>query len=283
MKRALPIALLAVLCLLLVSCNSNSGKLEKAGKINVLVLKGTYREMGEQYGSLLKDELNNNYNVVVRGMKDIGGSLDDLKAYGNSIYGTYPQKYRDIVEGLAHTSGLGLEKAKLLNVQEIYVSDALSHWAKEQGKPRQQCSGLATWGDYTNGPLVFGRNYDLGFFNHQFATLVVYNPTDGSVPTTSFTFAGCIYVTSGMNAKGVFLELNNGGSSDSGDFTGERVFAPVDLFSFLEQSTNLTQLKAFFQSTRPDMGYIVQGADKDGALSFEWSTSGVQARQPDKN
>lgn len=284
MRRVLLMALLAVLCLSVCSCASTpKGQLDKAGKINVLMLKGTYRQMGEQYGSLLKEELNKNHEGVVKGMKDIGGSLDDLKEYGNAVYGTYPQKYKEILEGLADTSGLGLENAKLLNVQEMYISDALSHWAEEQGKTRSQCSGLATWGEYTDGPLVFGRNYDLGFFNHENVTLVVYNPTDGSIPTASLTFAGCIYVTSGMNSKGVFLELNNGGTSDPADFTGKRVFSPIDLFSFLEQSSNLTQLEAFFQSVLPDMGYIVQGADKDGALSFEWATTGVRARQPDKD
>jgi hypothetical protein len=283
MKKLLLVGLLAVLCLSLVSCIPNSGRLEKAGKINVLVLNGTYREMGEQYGTLLKSELNEDYNGVVKGMKDIGSSLEDLQEYGNTLYETYPQKYKEIMQGLAETSGLGLEKAKLLNVQEMYVSAALSHWAQEQGMTRDQCSGIAAWGDYTEGPLVFGRNYDLGFFNHEYATLVVYNPTDGSVPTASFTFAGCIYVTTGMNSAGVFLELNNGSSSDPTDMTGTRAFAPIDLFAFLEQSTSLEQLPTYFESTLPDMAYIVQGADKDGALSFEWSTSRVAARQPDRD
>jgi hypothetical protein len=71
MKKILLLALLAVLCLSLVSCGSNSGELNKAGKINVLVLKGTYRQMGEQYGSLLKDELNANYDGIVKGLKDL--------------------------------------------------------------------------------------------------------------------------------------------------------------------------------------------------------------------
>lgn len=277
MKKAIALVLLVVLCLSICSCTSTpQGELNKAGKINVLVLKGSYREMGEQYGTLLKKELNDNYNGMAKDIKNIEGlTLEDVEEYGEAIYSTYPQKYKDILEGLSQTSGLGMQKAKTLNAQEVYVSAALMDMFK--------CTGMAVWGDYTNGPLVFGRNYDLGPANHQYATLVVYNPTDGNIPTASFTFAGGIYVTSGMNSSGVFLELNNGSSSDSSDFTGQRAFAAVDLFGFLESSTSLEQLKTCFVSTLPDMAYIVQGADKNGALSFEWATSGVKARQPDKD
>lgn len=280
MKKVVLIALLAVLGLSLVSCNNSSGRVEKAGKINVVVLKGTYREMGELYGSLLKEELTANYNGMIKGLKEMKGlTLKDLQEFGNSIYANYPQKYKEIVEGLAQDSGLGMEKAKVLNAQELYISAALADWASKQ----KGCTGMAVWGDYSAGPLVFGRNYDLGPANHQYATMVIYNPTDGSVPVASWTFAGCIYVTSGMNSSGVFLELNNGSASDPSDFTASRPWAPIDLFAFLEQSTSLEQLTSYFETTRPDLSYIVQGADKNGAVSFEWSTSGVKVRQADKN
>ncbi|MHB8896774.1 MAG: C45 family autoproteolytic acyltransferase/hydrolase [Candidatus Geothermincolia bacterium] len=280
MKKTLLAALIAVLCLSLASCSGNSGKLEKAGKINIVVLKGTYREMGEQYGSLLKDELNANYNGIVKGVQGLEGlTLADMRDFGSSIYANYPQKYKEIVNGLARSSGLGLEKAKVLTAQELYIGLALA----DMFKKKSGCTGMATWGDYSSGPLVFGRNYDLGPVNHQYATLVVYNPTDGSIPVASWTFAGCIYVTSGMNSSGVFLELNNGSASDSSDFFATRPWAPIELFAFLEASTSLKQLSSYFETTRPDLSYIVQGADKKGAVSFEWATSGVKVRQPDKN
>lgn len=257
------------------------GSLYKAEKINVLVLQGTYRQMGEQYGELLKDELTEDYEGIVEGLKDLGLSLEDLQQFGDDIYRKYPQKYKEIIEGLGDCSGLGLEKAVVLNAQEQYVGAVLAEWAEEHyGK----CSGLAAWGPYTeSGTLVFGRNYDLGPTNHQYATMVVYNPIDGSIPTASFTYAGCIYVTSGMNSSGVFLELNNGSASDKGDFSETRPWAPVMLFSFLEQSASLDQLTAFFNTTNPDLAYIVQGADENGAVSFEWSTTGVKARGPDRD
>jgi hypothetical protein len=155
------------------------------------------------------------------------------------------------------------------------------NWAQSKGG---MCSGMAAWGAYTSeGPLVFGRNYDLGFFNAPYATMTVYNPIDGSIPVASFTFAGCIYVTSGMNGEGLFLELNNGSTSDSSDFMDTRPWAPIDLFSFLEGASDLEQLSYFFETTRPDLAYIVNAADTASACSFEWATSGVKKRLPDED
>ncbi|MBU1669532.1 MAG: hypothetical protein KKF41_15540 [Actinobacteria bacterium] len=306
-KRSIVLALLALTCLAVCSCGGggtavkdsglelvrsypdsapgattalDQGTLYKAGRINVVVLQGTYQQMGRQYGALLKDELNHDYNGMVKGLEGLEDmALEDVQEFAEDAYKDYPQKYKEIINGLAETSGLGLEKAKALNMQELYISAALGRWAREHmGK----CSGLAAWGPYTSGgPLVFGRNYDLGFFNHEYVTLTVYNPIDGSLPTANLTFAGCIYVTSGMNASGVFLELNNGSGSDPSDMTASRPWAPAFLFSFLEQSTSLEQLASYFSSTTPDLAYIVQGADRESAVSFEWSTGGVKVRGPD--
>jgi len=261
------------------------GKLYKAGKINVVVLEGTYEEMGRQYGALLKDELNANYQGIIEALKKIPGiTFEEIQESGNMIYGTSPEKYQKIINGLAETSGLGLKKAKFLFSQEDYVFKGLLAMVKgENISGSSHCSGIAAWGDYTGGKaLVFGRNYDLGPVNHEYAALIVYNPIDGSLPTASFTYAGSVYVTSGMNRNGLFLELNNGSTSDKGDFTGLRTLAPVSLFNFLEQSKNLSELDTFFNTVLPDLSYIINAADKDYSYSYEWPTTGAKKRNPDK-
>ena len=262
-----------------------TGKLYKAGKINVVVMEGTYKEMGKQYGALLKDELNANYNGMIEGLKNIKSfTVESFQDFGNMIYDSYPEKYQQIVNGLAESSGLGTEKAKFLLGQESYVYAALLELAKgENISGSAHCSGLATWGDYTGGgPLVFGRNYDLGPVNHENAMLAIYNPIDGSIPSSSFTFAGAIYTTTGMNRDGLFLELNNGSASDNADYTGIRTWTPLTVFSFLEQSKNLNQVDVAFNSTLPDLSYIINAADPKYAYSFEWSTNGVKKKEPDK-
>jgi len=172
--------------------NFYQGKLYKAGKINVVVLEGTYEEMGRQYGALLKDELNANYNGIMEGLKKMTGvtsknfyeEVKEIQDEGSQYYNTYPEKYKKIVEGLAETSGLGIEKAKFLTSQETYVFAALIAMSKGINiSGAANCSGIAAWKDYTaDGRMIFGRNYDLGPVNHEYATLVVYNPVDGSIP-----------------------------------------------------------------------------------------------------
>jgi len=61
------------------------------------------------------------------------------------MFNLYPERFKDIIYGMAETSGLSIEKHIVLNGLELYGSIA-------------GCSGIAAWGDYTKGgPLVFGR------------------------------------------------------------------------------------------------------------------------------
>jgi hypothetical protein len=266
--------------------NFYQGKLYKTGKINIVVLEGSYEEMGRQYGALLKDELNANYQGIMEGLKKLTGiTAKDLQKEGNEIYATYPEKYKKIVNGLAITSGLGLEKARFLLAQEGYVFAGLLSIAKDVNiSGSTQCSGIAAWGAYTSdGSMLFGRNYDLGPVNHEHMTLTVYNPSDGSIPTANFTYTGSIYITSGMNREGLMLELNNGSASDNSDFSNIRQFALISLFAGLEQSRNNEELTTYLNTTLPDLSYIINAADKESAYSFEWSTSKVRRREPDKN
>jgi hypothetical protein len=63
-------------------------------------------------------------------------TCDRLKQLADSIYAVYPQKYKDIILGMAKTSELGIEKQIVLNALEFFPN-------------------------YTSGgPLIFGRNND---------------------------------------------------------------------------------------------------------------------------
>jgi hypothetical protein len=79
------------------------------------------------------------------------------------------------------------------------------------------------------------------------------------------------------------LELNNGSASDNNDFSNIRQFALISLFAGLEQSRNNEELTTYLNSTLPDLSYIINAADRDSAYSFEWSTTKVKRRKPDKN
>ena len=126
------------------------GGLYKSGKLNILDLHGTYKQMGRQYGYLIKDDLHNLYKKAIEDYFIVqkGISRETMKQTAMSLFNFYPQRFKDIIYGMAETSGLSIDKHIVLNGLELYGTIS-------------GCSGIASWNDYTaGGPLIFGRNYD---------------------------------------------------------------------------------------------------------------------------
>ncbi len=239
------------------------GKLFKSGKINILVLQGSYRQMGRQYGHLLSSELKGLYKsaVVNYFQKEKGLSSDSMKKAAMYLYRFYPQRFKDIIIGMAETSGLSLDEQIMLN--------ALEHFGSMSG-----CSGIIAWGKYTKDkPLVAGRNYDWFDKYADFAkslTVTVFNP-DSGIPNAIVTFTGVIYATTGMNAEGIMLELNNGLPTGGSLSYANRVPAIVNLLAALTDCSSLDQLDAFFNTTRTNFAFIINTADKTTGVSYEWA------------
>ena len=246
------------------------GHLYKSGKLNVLDLRGTYRQMGRQYGYLLKDQLNYLYRIAIEeyfiDKKEL--SIETLKDTATAMFNLYPERFKDIIYGMAETSGLSIEKHIVLNGLELYGSIA-------------GCSGIAAWGDYTKGgPLVFGRNYDWFDSYTEFAkslTVTILNP-DSGIPSAIVTFAGVIYATTGINKDGLFLELNNGLPSGGGLEYTNRVPAIINLLAFLLDYSTMEQLNAAFNSTRTNFTFIINVANDNIVYSYEWPPFDVRRR-----
>jgi hypothetical protein len=250
------------------------GKLYKAGPVRVLELHGTHHQMGRQYGALLKDDLNALYDLEVATYAAQGFTYDRLKQGADFVYHRYPQVYKDIIIGMAETSGLGMDKQIVLNALE---------WIPKINPAGHHCSGIGVWGDYTAvGHLVFGRNNDDSEVFKTFGgyTMVtVFNPTDSGMPVAIVNYAGVIYAPNGMNREGIFMELNSGNNEG---FHTDRQPIVLTMFSFLENYSTQEQLNTTFQSVSPDLASIVNVADKNIAYSFECSTSTVVRREPDE-
>jgi hypothetical protein len=80
-----------------------------------------------------------------------------------------------------------------------------------------------------------------------------------------------IYATTGLNAEGVFLELNNGLPSGGSLKYDDRVPAIVNLLASLSDCGSLDELDAFFNTTRPDLTFIINAADRTRGVSYEWA------------
>ncbi len=252
------------------------GKLYKAGEVSVLELKGNYRQMGRQYGQLLKTELNELYDISANGeyIQKQKFTYEKMKQIGEFLFAFYPQRYKEILYGMAETSGLGLDKQLILNAIE---------WHPKLGAGAHKCSGIGVWGDYTkDGGLIFGRNNDdTAFFKEfgKYMVVAIFKANDSSINTAIINYAGVIYAANGMNSKGIFLELNSGNGMG---FHAERVSIFVTLMSFLQDYPSLKEMSAAFQSIRANLSSIVNVADRDIAYSFECPTDNASRREPDK-
>ena len=250
------------------------GKLYKAGNIGVLQLSGSYKEMGRQYGGLLKDEIQEFYTIVVdeHYIKDKGLKYEEIKGFSEAVYTRYPEKFKALMSGINETSGLPLEKIVILD-QVLGIQFIIA----QQG----ECSAVATWGEYTGGkPLVLGRNLDLAVDFKEFSrflNVVVYNPVD-DIPTAVVCYPGEITSFTGMNANGVFFEINEGAKSGGNIINEDRLMLPVELVRFLTDYSDFNEFDAAMNTTRSNYAFIVQVADKNAAYSYEVSVFDIKTR-----
>jgi len=78
----------------------------QAGDYPVIVLSGSYRQMGRQYGSLMKAELSEEYTFILSSLRERGYSQEDLRSMGREAAVLYPERQQEVFSGMAETSGL---------------------------------------------------------------------------------------------------------------------------------------------------------------------------------
>ncbi|MBW2545085.1 MAG: hypothetical protein JRD43_06405 [Deltaproteobacteria bacterium] len=253
--------------------------LYKAGKFNVVELHGNFRQMGRQYGHLLKDDLKKFYKLaIVDGLvKEKHLDYKVGKYVAEEIFSRCPQRFREIFYGVAETSGMELEKLLVLN--ELVT---LAHVMGED----VHCSFIATWGDYSaDRTMITGRHFDYPELFNKFAdfvTVTVFNPTDGSVPTATVGFLGGIEAVTVMNRAGLFAEVNDGTPSGGNIIMENRILNFIQILGFLFNSSDMTQLDAAVFSSKPAVAILLNVADEKVAYSYEWPTFGIRRRGQDK-
>jgi hypothetical protein len=222
-----------------------------AGKIDVLLLSGTYHEMGRQYGKLMKEKIKecSAYVDKLLARPDVPVEfVDKIKA--NPLR-KYPERFRQIVQGMSESSGLNMAKLSALDLN--------------------YCSAEAAWGPYTGGgPLVAGRNNDFPGLppgSEGYSNIVVYNPSDGSLPCAFFADVGAVSADTGYNCKGLMIEANDAleGSKPMPD----RMLFSLEMPQFMFDSANMATLSSEISSTRPNMPQLVMACDKNSAASYE--------------
>jgi hypothetical protein len=250
------------------------GKLYRAGKIGILQLSGSYKEMGRQYGGLLKDEIQGFYTYAIdeHYIKDKGLEYEVIKGFSKGAYDRYPEKFRALMSGISETSGLPLEKIVILD-QILGIEFLMT----EEGG----CSAVAAWDEYTAGKLlVLGRDFDLSEDFKKFSpflNVIVYNPID-DVPTAVVCYPGEVTSFTGMNANGVFFEINEGAKSGGTSIDEDRLILPVEMVRLLTDYPGFGEIDAAMNTLRSNYAFIIQVADKEAAYSYEASVLDIKRR-----
>ena len=237
-------------------------RLEYINAIPIIHLYGTHREMGEQYGTILKPQLN---SMIVLGESLF--SKRKLKRFYKMAEQTellMPVQVKAFLEGMAETSGVSYRKLLVLNLTS-----------------RVTCSVLAVWGEATvDGNMLMGRNADFHFqrVNKALGILVVRHPSDGYA-TVASSFLGLAGTFTGINEKGVAYGnmLVYNGNDEEIDLTG----FPIQLLMQMggEQFDNARAMTDFLKNKQHMIPNNVMCADADEAFLSELSPSGSAVRE----
>lgn len=237
--------------------------------VKVVSLYGTWKEMGRQYGALctpyIKDVL-----LFVRAQLSDDRKATEGRRIAERLYTHYPHRFKAFFAGMAETSGLDLAELKLVNAVEYMEACYF-------------CSGLAVWGDYAGGPLVYGRNYDGASFAPlcKDLLLTVFHPADGSLACATLGYAGEIYCVNGFNEKGLFIELNNGMPSAGFDVHFDRFAGTTRLLELLLDADSPDYAEAFFQTEKSSASFLIGVADDREARCYEWCADGMHRGSTD--
>lgn len=245
----------------------------------VLSLRGAWRQMGRQYGGLVGDELRQFYTEITADAAARGIDLDAQLENARLWAGELSLELNELMRGIAETSGLSEDGVLVLNAGIGVLSYVLLG-----GEPPSACSALATWGRCTpDGTLVIGRNWDIDRDGLQrymkYLSVVAFNPDSG------YGFAnlhplGNVYVETGMNEMGVFIELNNGAYSDPECVEGLED-TPSVMATALNRCGSAHEAAEYLAEVPANLSYILQVADSEECVSVERATFGARVRRTD--
>ena len=259
-----------------------SGKLYDTNDpgIRVLTLAGSWHEMGVQYGTLAKADMEPMWDVLVAPMIKNGWTTEEdaRDLWGRRIYATASRRRQQFFDGLAEGMGWPVEKVVLLDQSGIMaVYQAKMH--SFSGCSSLYASGAAT----VDGNTYVARNMDWNEAFCGFKTYVkIYNPTDGSNSVASVTWPGWTFPVTAFNDKGVYVDMHDGTSMGGQVIAAARPCFEHQVFDFLSDADSTSAVSSRFGATRGEFPSIWGIADPSGDIcSYEITLYDSRLRLPD--
>lgn len=258
------------------------GTLYECDGIKMAVLQGNYREMGRQYGALLKDDILAFYKQMIDQYvlrSKLFTEEDLLEIIVKPAIKTQTKRQSELLKGLSEKTGLPFEKHVLLNMN----MQALMYMRKIGSGNAVACTSMAAWGDYTvNRRTYTARNFDFPNIYREmlrsFGTLLVLKPSDGSNHIAGLCFAGMIGFFDAMNDKGLYIEGNNAADSEGLVIYSDRAVIFDEAVNILFDADNIDSFEGRLRTIRASYPLIFMCAGPDDACYFENGTTDTKKR-----
>ncbi|MPM77088.1 hypothetical protein SDC9_124088 [bioreactor metagenome] len=208
---------------------------------------------------------------------DYNAQLENAKGLASTL----SSNLNELLKGVAETSGLSDDEVLILNAGIFNLS-----YLVMGGELTSACSGLAVWDKYTpDGTLIFGRNWDIErepmVKYMKYLSVAVFNPDSGNSFANVHPL-GNVYLETGMNDKGIFIELNNGSLSDP-EYIEDRENSVSVLVTALNQCNTIDEASKYLLDVPADLAYALQVADVKECVSVERATFGARVRKSGQN
>lgn len=198
----------------------------------VIVVSGSYYEMGVQYGTQMADYIARNAAVVYGGTRPnwdtwehLVGAMDE---YEKEMTAKTPAAV-EMWKGISAGSGVDYDLIRLLNLSlELMIMPPAED---ENAADTETCSHISAWGDATaDGEMIAGLNVDQGWNTGTYGCIVLAYPEDGNSILFVPPWAGIAGFSFGINSAGVTITGSGGMNARPEDSS----FGPDNMASKLQ-------------------------------------------------
>ncbi len=217
-------------------------------------------------------------------------TYENMIEQANVFYERYSYTYSFFLKEMARGSDLTLDDVNVLNgiktinveVEQKYKFLNIKHPVDVSACAFVYLPPVKTY----SGHSLIGRNYDFG----EPYNLVAKNLTvtilqeNNMIPTAIISMPGQIYCPSCVNAKSLFMELNNGMPSGGYYDALDRQSLLIDMLYVNQNSDNLETMERQLKAKESDYSLSINTADEKGTKSYEFSTTlGMKLDFPPNN
>ena len=255
------------------------GKLYEANGFLVPVVRGSWADMGKQYGALMVDHMQQTWDVLLKSALSKGAiTNDDINEWATRAKTTCSTRNLHWYEGVAAGSGWPIDNVCFL--------DHLMEFGVYQSKIHSfaGCTSIISWGSHSaDGGCYVGRNMDWsGTFNEFPQMITVRVPNDGSFKYATAGWPGMYCAFTAVNEHGAYLDLHDGTSMGGSLIYKERPSILNTLTDFMSECASLDSLIARFNGTSNSASTIYSMCDEHGGASMECSSlAGNRVRMPE--